>query len=276
MLKYHVTGLTMDEHAMSIYSKINRYPKNLVPSFKDNDFDIDIMFWVDNYILECPTYSKLNYGWLTESAGIIPDIYERFVNNFYEIINNFNLIFTHSRELVEFHEKLKWIPASSTWIIDPQIYSKNKKISIVTSAKNWAAGHKKRMSLVTKLEGSIDIYGNGFHSIQNKEEGLADYMFSIAHENANYSGYFTEKILDCFATGTIPIYWGDPDIGKVFNTDGIIFLDDDFDPDILTEDIYYSKMDAIKENLEIVKNNFIMVEDYIYDNYLKEIDGNLL
>lgn len=276
MLKYHVTGSSWNEYALSIYAKINRHSKYLMPSYDSNDFDIDVVFWVDNYIVECPTYSKLNYGWLTESIPVVPQVYEKFVNNFNEVIDNFNLIFTHSNELIEFHEKLKWIPASCTWIIDPQIYPKTKKLSIVTSAKNFVPGHSKRMETVARLQNSMDIYGNGFHPIEYKEDGMADYMFSIAHENANYSGYFTEKILDCFATGAIPIYWGDPDIGKVFNMDGIILLDDEFNPDMLTEDLYYSKMDAIKENLEIVKNNFMMVEDYIYQNYLKELDDNIL
>lgn len=275
MLKYHIVGMAYDEFAMTIFSRIERFPKNLVPSFETTDFDIDLIIWLDDHILQCNEYSKYNYGTLTESAAIVPHTYEKFANNFDSIIQNFNMIFTHSRELVDRHEKIKWIPATGTWIKEPAVREKNKKISMVTSAKNWAVGHKKRMQLIETLSGRIDLYGIGFHQIEFKEEGLDDYMFSIAHENASYPGYFTEKILDCFATGTVPIYWGDPEIGKVFNTDGIILLDDNFDPESLTEDMYYSRMDAIKENCEIVKNNFMMVEDYIYDNYLKELDGDL-
>lgn len=268
--------MAWDEYAMNIFSRINRHPKNLKPSFDINDFDIDLIFWLDDYILQCNEYSKFNYAWITESAGIIPHTYERFANNFDSVISNFNMIFTHSRELVKMHEKIKWIPASATWIREPSIHKKTKKLSMVTSAKNWAAGHKKRMNFVQNMEGQIDLYGIGFHEIKYKEDGLNDYMFSIAHENAQYPGYFTEKLLDCFATGTVPIYWGDTTIDTVFNMDGIILLDDNFNPDDLTEEIYYSKLDAVKENCEIVKNNFMLVEDYIYDNYLKEIDVNLL
>ena len=54
-------------------------------------------------------------------------------------------------------------------------------------------------------------------------------MFSIAIENASYETYFTEKLLDCFATGTIPVYYGAPDIGDYFNKDGIIDLSEEFD-----------------------------------------------
>jgi hypothetical protein len=88
-------------------------------------------------------------------------------------------------------------------------------------------------------------------------------MFSVAIENGQYETYFTEKLLDCFATGTIPVYLGAPDIGKVFNSDGIIALSDEFD---VSEELYYSKMNAIKENLEKAKEMEIL-EDFIYLNY---------
>lgn len=39
------------------------------------------------------------------------------------------------------------------------------------------------------------------------EERLS-YKFSIAAENAQFSGYTSEKILSCFQAHTIPIYWG--------------------------------------------------------------------
>ena len=90
-------------------------------------------------------------------------------------------------------------------------------------------------------------------------------MFSVAIENGQYETYFTEKLLDCFATGTIPVYLGAPDIGKHFNMDGIIVLSDEFD---VSEEIYYNKIDSIKDNLERVKKMEIL-EDYIYLRYLK-------
>ena len=47
-------------------------------------------------------------------------------------------------------------------------------------------------------------------------------MFSIAIENSRNGCYFTEKILDCFTTRTVPIYWGCPDIGDYFDMNVII------------------------------------------------------
>lgn len=40
------------------------------------------------------------------------------------------------------------------------------------------------------------------------------YKFSIAFENAWYPGYTSEKIVTSMLAGTIPIYWGNPDIGR--------------------------------------------------------------
>ena len=129
-------------------------------------------------------------------------------------------------------------------------------------------GHNHRLLWAQKLQEKVDFYGRGFNEIENKEEGLVDYMFSVAIENASYETYFTEKVQDCFATGTIPIYYGAPDIGKFFNPKGIITLDDDFNVDLLTSEMYYDRLDSVKENLEIVKD-LLINEDYIYQIYLK-------
>jgi len=45
----------------------------------------------------------------------------------------------------------------------------------------------------------------------------SNFKFSIAIENAFYSGYTTEKLLTSILAGSIPIYWGNPDVGKDFN-----------------------------------------------------------
>jgi len=45
----------------------------------------------------------------------------------------------------------------------------------------------------------------------------SQYKFSIAFENASSIGYTTEKILQAFSAGTVPIYYGNPEIAKDFN-----------------------------------------------------------
>ncbi len=43
------------------------------------------------------------------------------------------------------------------------------------------------------------------------------HLFSIACENSSYAGYTTEKLPQAFCAHAVPIYWGDPLVGKVFN-----------------------------------------------------------
>jgi hypothetical protein len=47
---------------------------------------------------------------------------------------------------------------------------------------------------------------------ESKKDTLARYTFAICFENSILRGWITEKIFDCFLTGTIPVYLGAPDI----------------------------------------------------------------
>ncbi len=53
--------------------------------------------------------------------------------------------------------------------------------------------------------------------VKDKLEFQKKHKFAIAFENSAHSGYATEKIVQAFAAGTIPIYWGDPTIAEQFN-----------------------------------------------------------
>lgn len=229
-------------------------------------------FYVDRHISLAfdDDYSAKKYAWLLESANICPDVQEDIKRNCFYYVRIFDAIFTHNQELLKLHPKFKFAPLYGSWIQEPKLYEKSKLVSMICSNKLMCSGHQYRLSWAQKLQGQVDFYGRGFNEIQSKEEGLADYMFSVAIENASYETYFTEKIQDCFATGTIPIYYGSPDIGKFFNPDGIIFLNDDFNTSSLTAELYYDKLEAVKDNLERVKN-YPINEDYIYKTYLKEL-----
>jgi hypothetical protein len=52
------------------------------------------------------------------------------------------------------------------------------------------------------------------------------YKFSIAFENSTSPGYTTEKLMHALAADTIPLYWGDPEIGRVFNTKRFVRVDE--------------------------------------------------
>lgn len=50
-----------------------------------------------------------------------------------------------------------------------------------------------------------------------KHEYQRKHAFSMAYENESYPGYQTEKIVDAFVSGSIPIYWGNPLVEREFN-----------------------------------------------------------
>jgi hypothetical protein len=207
----------------------------------------------------------IKYAWLLESKYVTPSIVEDVKSRYKEYLDTFKYIFTHNKELLDLDPRFKWCPANGFWIKEPKVYPKTKMISFITSNKNFTDGHKERLNWVSKIGDQVDLFGRGFNEISSKEEGLCDYMFSVVIENGFYDSYFTEKILDCFATGTIPVYMGCPDIGNYFNKDGIINLSDEFD---VSEEIYYSKITAITENLNKVKEIEVL-EDFIFKNYLE-------
>lgn len=223
--------------------------------------------YVDSWINQAfsDQISGTKYAWLLESKCVTPDIVREVKSNHQKYLEVFKYIFTHNKELLDLDDRFKWCPANGFWIKEPKIYEKSKMISFITSNKNFTEGHKKRLEWVDKIGDQVDLYGRGFNEIVSKEDGLCDYMFSVVIENGFYDSYFTEKILDCFATGTIPVYLGSPDIKNYFNEDGIINLSDEFD---VSEEIYYSKMNAIKDNLERIREIEVL-EDFIYKNYLE-------
>jgi glycosyltransferase involved in cell wall biosynthesis len=157
------------------------------------------------------------------------------------------------------------------------IYEKNKLVSFITSNKTFTDWHRFRTECVNYLlknNQKFDLYGVGYNEINQKILGLKDYYFSIAIENGNQKNYFTEKILDCFLTGTIPIYKGCPNIDDFFDKNGIITFNDKEELleilDNLTPEIYQSKLDSIKNNYETALK-WRWDNDIYFDKFLKNI-----
>ena len=253
------THLTDGNKGYSVHGKESKY----IEWVKDGSGEVT--FYIDSTLAQAQIdeTSGPKYGWLLESKYITPQIVDSVRMFPEQYLETFDLIFTHNQDLLKLDSKFKWVPAQGFWIKEPKIYDKSKMISMIASNKKMCEGHRLRLQWVERLWGQVDMYGRGFNEIALKEEGLCDYMFSIAIENGQYGTYFTEKLLDCFATGTIPVYLGAPDIGNYFNKDGIIDLTEQFD---VSDQIYYNKMNAIVDNLNRVKKMEVL-EDFIWENY---------
>jgi hypothetical protein len=81
---------------------------------------------------------------------------------------------------------------------------------------------------------------------------LFDSQFHIAIENTKIDNYFSEKLLDCFQTKTVPIYYGCTNTHEYFNVDGILFVDNLRDIINvcrgLTPETYNSMLPSIEDN----------------------------
>lgn len=217
--------------------------------------------------------SKINCAWIIEPPIINGENYRDII----KIKNSFKYIFTHHKNLLLQSDNVVYIPHGGTWLNEDEIkiYDKKKKVSCIFSSKQWNPYHRIRFRVYDRFKETnlVDFYGSGCEKpIEYKVEGLKDYMFSIVIENSIEVGYFTEKLLDCFLTGTIPIYLGSKTTSEYFDDNGIIYFDGDEDlPSILetlNQDFYLSKMESVKKNFELAKQ-FIFPEQLI-QNFLNK------
>lgn len=236
----------------------------------------DIEVYMDYNILGgMHSKCKNKFLWMCESKELFLAQYEYIKTNLDLFKNIYKKIFVHDNELIKLDNIFEYCSPGSnkSWVTSGRIYPKKKLVSMICSGNNVTSGHKYRNNLMADFKNKnlpIDFYGRSHNPFQKKEEALADYCFSFVVENGKYSDYYTEKIMDCFALGTIPIYYGSPDIGKNFNMEGIIILDDKFNFNDLNIDLYHSKINAIHDNFIREKNHTIS-DDIIFEKILKYI-----
>ncbi|CAK0823016.1 unnamed protein product, partial [Prorocentrum cordatum] len=65
--------------------------------------------------------------------------------------------------------------------------------------------------------------GNEATLFDEAVELLRPYRFALVFENKLVPGYVTEKIVNAFLAGSIPIYWGSSAVLDVFNADAFIY-----------------------------------------------------
>jgi hypothetical protein len=67
----------------------------------------------------------------------------------------------------------------------------------------------------------ISIYGKLGTPVKNKNSTLQNYNFNICFENDLYPGYVTEKAIEAYMSGCIPVWRGD-DAGGYLNNEAVI------------------------------------------------------
>ncbi|SOC80347.1 Glycosyltransferase family 10 (fucosyltransferase) C-term [Salinimicrobium sediminis] len=86
------------------------------------------------------------------------------------------------------------------------------------------SNYKKVMSPGSHLKNaSMDVGGRFTENwMYTKLNFQSKCKFTIAFENSSSAGYTTEKLMHAYITNTIPIYWGNPEVTKDFNSKSLI------------------------------------------------------
>lgn len=117
-----------------------------------------------------------------------------------------------------------------------------------------------KISEYKKVNSGGAYLNNTGDRIKNKLEFEMKHKFSIACENSSRSGYVTEKIVGSMVANTVPIYWGNPNVAKEFNTKRFINCHD-----------YESLDEVIKKIKELDENDDLYIktinEPYFVDGY---------
>lgn len=104
---------------------------------------------------------------------------------------------------------------------------------------------RERIQFLKTLQGYkyVDCAGKFLNNMgmtaSDKIEFCSGYKFTIAFENYPSCGYVTEKLVDALAAGSLPIYWGAPDVAQDFNCKRFIHAQNFNDFNELTEYIRY-------------------------------------
>lgn len=163
--------------------------------------------------------------------------------------------------------------------------------------------HDARLAAISYFgqRGTLDLYGSGWESLNNlplhwqrelsttiskmnplpcadKLATIANYKFALCFENIEFSGYVTEKVIDCLVAGVVPIYWGAPDIGD-FIPDGC-FIDARRFKSLDVLDAYLERITEI-EWAEIVDHGRVFLaskagQRYSYAGFAERMEAILI
>ena len=244
------------------------------------DENSDVYAITDDFVMK-DEYKKIDkdkkVALLIEPRAIVPEAYD-YVGKHYD---EFKYVFTGDDELLKL-PNAKPIVWGWTWYRCENPKEK-KLICMVCSDKELCDLHKERKRIARKYKDKIDVYGTIDGGTYIDDNIHKDYMYEVVIENDIQDIWFTEKLLNCFANKTIPIYYGARDIDEYFDGLGIIKCRDMYDVEKAINIVlknpkackdFYNYLDNIKvlqKNYELSKQyeNF---DTWFYNKYEKEIE----
>ena len=118
------------------------------------------------------------------------------------------------------------------------------------------------------------LYLNQYKKVESEEfrNFISNYKFIICFENNKQNTYSTEKIVNPYVAGSIPIYWGSSHIHNVFNKDSMLYLEDESIESyqkIINKIIELDNSD--EKYLEFINRPPITDLSYFNDNYTIDV-----
>lgn len=192
-----------------------------------------------------------------------PNAVTRLANHVCEDPSRWDYILAHNPRVLRQCANSVRFCYGTTWIRDYTFPPKAFGVSMLVSAQLVVNGHylrrklwDRRNEISTPRRFYIshrlkEIQPEGY-VLEAKKEPMFDTQFHLAIENSSTKNYFTEKIIDCFQTRTVPIYYGATNIHRFFNPKGMfVFQNDDEAVRIcnrLTPTTYASMAAAVEDN----------------------------
>lgn len=93
----------------------------------------------------------------------------------------------------------------------------------------------RRLSRYKPVDSGGKVMNTLGQRVADKRAFLAECKFTIAFENESHPGYTTEKVVEPMQVGSLPIYWGDPLVGRDFDTTSFLSAHDTPGPRMLDD-----------------------------------------
>jgi len=208
---------------------------------------------------------------LNEPPRVSPFLYE-FIRES-PVRNEVSLIVHHGAHSdLPFSNAFSW-PIIESWIPINQwgLHKKEFSCSMIASAKRGPGGYDLRGAVIDAIISrgiDCDIFGGQYQSLNTKDAGLVKYQFSIVIENSRSEGrYFTEKLLDPLAVGTVPLYWGTDFAVRAFGDAIVPWQTIDELLDILSKltPEYYAKFVPALQRARPMARWFASPENFLWD-----------
>lgn len=218
--------------------------------------------------------SRYKIGWLHEGKELHPENYAAAPS----ALEHLDYILTYDETLLASDPRFIKIIRGGSWVplSDWRLAPKSRLVSMILSDKHQTSGHRLRWEIADRWPSdSIEYFGaRGVKFGTIKAIPYEQSYFAIVVEACRENNFFSEHLLDALAFGTIPVYWGCPNIGDYFARSGFLCFEtlDELSEILprLNERVYEDMRVSAECNLREAMQ-YVVTEDWIYEHFLKKL-----